>query len=86
MIGWESLSASTKDAAYLAVALGVAQAAAADGVYLWDDVGFKLDDERLAALAGSLKALIGEQGGQAIWFSSRKDLAAAADHLVRLAK
>lgn len=82
---WEKLSSSTRLAAYLSLGLGSAEALERAAAFFWDDVAGSLDERRLAAVAGSLKELVRARGSQAVWITSRKELAASADHLIKLA-
>ena len=86
LIEWAQLSNSTKEAAYLAVALGVAESLQSGAPLVWDDIAARFDDERIGSVAGAVKSLVGGLKSQAIWMTSRKEIAALADHLVRLPK
>lgn len=80
------LSASTREALYLSMLLGICEGMASAIPFLWDDVAGAFDEERLAALALAVKSLAASRHSQALWFTSRKEVAAAADHLVKLAR
>ncbi|MCB0219561.1 MAG: AAA family ATPase [Chrysiogenetes bacterium] len=86
LVEWEKLSNSTKEAAYLAVALGTAETLQSKFPLVWDDIAARFDEERIGSIAGAVKSLVAASLGQAIWMTSRKELAALADHMVRLPK
>lgn len=86
LVEWEKLSNTTKEAAYLAVALGAAESLQQTCPLVWDDIAARFDEERIGSVAGAVKTLVAGSLGQAVWLTSRKELAGLADHMVRLPK